>query len=71
MNGTGGTRGPLDTTEASQARKFAAVLAAISAAALAMDAAQPYVDKTPMHNSILFGELWVQEILNGRCIWGL
>ena len=34
------------------------------AATLAMEATQPYVDKTPMHNSILSGEMWVQEILN-------
>jgi hypothetical protein len=47
-------------------KKVVALAAAFSAAAVALAAALPYLDKVPQHDSILTGHAWVQELLAGH-----
>ena len=48
-----------------------AMVAAISGVATVLAHVVPHLDKQPMHTSVLSGQKWVQELLEGNFNWNL
>jgi hypothetical protein len=43
------------------------IIGAVSGVATMLSHMAPFLDKKPIHTSILTGELWVKELLTGEC----